>query len=125
LEEEIDEAKRTDSQRINKSAHRNAMNKDENPEKSRSQPDVMQNFSQNQERAWSIAQTEPNHLHKDQDNCENVQTGHKDLDEGYQKKRDDDNSLSLHHEGSATIFFQKLTCKESHSYLEQIKVDKH
>ena len=96
------------------------MDEDEDPKKSGAQPNVMQYFSQDEERARSIAQAEPNHLHKDQDDSKNVQTGHEDLDKSDQKKRNDDDSLTLHHKGSAPVFLQKLTSEESYSYLQQV-----
>lgn len=58
------------------------MDEDENPQKGRPQPYIMQNFSQNQERARSITQAEPYHLHESQNHCENMKTRHEDLDEG-------------------------------------------
>lgn len=46
----------------------------------------MQNLSQNEERTWTIAQAEANHLNEGQNDCEDVKTWNKNLNEGYQKE---------------------------------------
>lgn len=72
LEQQVDQAQRSDSQWIHEGAHRYPMDEDEHPEQGRTQPYIMQNFSQNQERTGPVAETEPYHLHEGQDNSEDV-----------------------------------------------------
>lgn len=83
----------------------------------------MQDFSADEEGARSVAQAESHHLDEGEDDCEDVQLGDEDLDEGHQQQRDYNHSLALHHEGSPAVLLQELAREESHDHLQQVQVD--
>jgi len=82
----------------------------------------VQDLSQDEERTWTVAETEADHLDEGQDDCEDVEGGHEDLDEGDEQERDDDDSLPLHHEGSAAVLLQELASEQRHPHLHQVQV---
>lgn len=125
MEEEVDEAKRTDSQGVDEGSDGDAVDEDEDPEEHRGEPDVVHELSQEHEGAGTVTETEPDHLDEDQDHCENVQLRNKDLDEGDQEQTDNDDTLPFHHEGSSAVFFVELTCKEGDDDLYEVEVDEH
>ena len=46
------------------------------------------------------------------------------LNEGYQKQRDNDYSLTFHHECSSTVFLEELSREKSYNDLDKIKINK-
>ena len=46
------------------------------------------------------------------------------LNEGYQKQRDNDYSLTFHHECSSTVFLEELPREKSYNDLDKIKINK-
>jgi flagellar basal body rod protein FlgB len=87
------------------------VDEDEDPEHHGREPDVVHEFSQQNEGAGSIAQTETHHLDEDEDDCEDVEGRHEDFDESDEKQRNNDNSLSLHHERTSSILLVELPSK--------------
>jgi len=82
----------------------------------------MQYFCEDEERTGTIAQAESHHLDENQDDCEDVEAGHKNLDEGNQQQGNDYYPLTLHHESSASVLLQKLASEEGYSHLQQVQV---
>ena len=125
LEGEVDEAEGSDAEGVDEGADGDAVDEDEDPEQGRTQPDVVHDLGEDEEGAGSVAQAEADHLDEDEDHCEDVQTGHEDLDERDQQQGDQYYPLSLHHEGSSSVFLQELAREQSHYYLQQVQVHVH
>lgn len=84
----------------------------------------MQDFSADEEGARAVAQAEADHLNEGENDCEDVQLGHEDLDEGHQEQRNDYDSLALHHEGTTTVFLEELAREQSYNHLHEVQVNK-
>ena len=123
LEGAVDQRERAYSESVDKSADWDVVDEDENPEKNWRVEDVMQNLSTDEEGARAITNTESYHLDEGQNHCEDVKLRDKDLDEGDEQERDNDDPLSFHHEGTATVFFKELSREESDSHLEKVQID--